>query len=296
MSQARSHVGPVLSDLLDGRLRPEALAAVQAHLASCPPCRAELADAECSRRALRSLAPVEPPPGLLERIAAEAPAGPDLAAVLPLRPRPTPARATLVTVAATVAAVLFTVGGGSGAIRPEVAGAVERHASTIAAMGAGGLGAGRPLGMDRLSITPTTATPHRLDDLPAAYQAPPALAGWVLVGGFSAPGGLHLVYERGDDGLSVIQTPGDVDFDELPPGGRRIQVAGADAWQWDAPGIDGRVVVVQHDGMGVVLVGDGSGDDVLEAADALPGPPGMPVVERLRRGCARVLEGLSPTG
>jgi anti-sigma factor RsiW len=52
---------------LDGRLREEERAALDAHLAGCARCRAELARWEVPSRALRALGPARAPDGLVER-------------------------------------------------------------------------------------------------------------------------------------------------------------------------------------------------------------------------------------
>ncbi len=54
-------IEPVLSDLSDGSLTPEARVLAESHLDSCPACRGVLRDLERIRRAAGSLGPMPPP-------------------------------------------------------------------------------------------------------------------------------------------------------------------------------------------------------------------------------------------
>ncbi len=60
-----SHLGDLISALLDGELPGSERAAAKDHLAGCEECRAELAEAEAGRTALRSLPQLELPPGVI---------------------------------------------------------------------------------------------------------------------------------------------------------------------------------------------------------------------------------------
>ena len=63
-----SHLGDVISALLDGELPPQAQAAAEAHLASCMACAAEFQATASIRAVVRALPPVDPPFGLIERM------------------------------------------------------------------------------------------------------------------------------------------------------------------------------------------------------------------------------------
>lgn len=60
-----THLGDLLSALLDGELDSGARRRTEAHLAGCESCRLELARVESARGALRRLPMLETPPGLI---------------------------------------------------------------------------------------------------------------------------------------------------------------------------------------------------------------------------------------
>lgn len=70
-----SHLGPQLSELVDGRLSPAAADRVLVHVAGCPECADELAAARLARRALAAAAADEVPqaPDLTARLMSLAP-------------------------------------------------------------------------------------------------------------------------------------------------------------------------------------------------------------------------------
>ncbi|MGH9183407.1 MAG: hypothetical protein ACRDZ9_06300, partial [Acidimicrobiales bacterium] len=202
--------------------------------------------------------------------------------------------------AVTFGLALMGAGGlGPASLVPEVDGAVARHAAAVSAMATGGLmeadGGADPL-VPPVPVVPTTEPTRSPEDLPPPFDAPEALGGYELVRAFRSSAGLHLVYQRGPYGLSVFESVGDVDFGSLPPGGRRLDVAGSDGWRWETAEVAGRVVVVDHHGVAVVLAGDEPGEAVLDAARSLPDPPPLSVAQRLRRAAGVVLEDLSLVG
>ena len=67
---AGAHPDEDLSALLDGELDDEAAASVRSHLGTCRQCAEELDRLSRAREALRLLAPVDPPAGLVERFGA----------------------------------------------------------------------------------------------------------------------------------------------------------------------------------------------------------------------------------
>jgi hypothetical protein len=284
------HAGDALSALLDGELDPVEARAIRDHLAGCAACADELDGVRAVRAAVRGLPGLDPP----------GPLRPASGVVVPFRRR----RGALASLAASAAAVavlaLATSGDGPTSTNPDPGGAVADHAASVVALfdqgrmsADGGLD---PLAPER-AVTPTTAAPRGVEGLPAPFRAPTRLSGgYLLVEAFRREQGLHLVYEHGQYALSVFQSVGDVDFDDLPDGGGSVDVAGSRGWRQDSAPAEGRVVVFELDGLAVLVAGDEPGDAVLEAARSLPGPRSLSLVQRLRRRCADVLDGLSPVG
>lgn len=296
MSDVASHPEELLSALLDGELPVVEAEAVRAHVLSCSACAAELEAVRDTRASLRLLPAVEPPPGFLDSVLAADGGAASGAAAVVVSPR-TP-RAALVNAAAAVAAGLLVLVGigdpqAAGAVSPEVTGSVERHAATISAVTAG-LGGPSPI-LAPGAVTATTA-PRRSTDVPRPYTAPRRLAGYRLVDAFQAPHGLHLLYEKGPYALSVFEEEGDLDYRELPRHGTHLELDGDEGWRWDGGTTAGRVLVLARGGLVFTLVGDESDKAVLAAARALPGSPEPALGTRVRRACAELLSGLSPTG
>jgi hypothetical protein len=67
-----NHPSELLADLVDGTLDADARAGVEAHLATCPTCRGDLAAATAGRDAARGLVPAPAPTDLRDRIVAAA--------------------------------------------------------------------------------------------------------------------------------------------------------------------------------------------------------------------------------
>lgn len=275
------HPGDLLSALLDGELSADDAREVRAHVIACDACERELDDVREARRLLRTLPAVEPP-------------GPISLGV----PRTRFAVANMVaSVAAGVLLLALSSSAiGPAALGPGVGGAVDAHASTVSALQAGGI---LPTSAGRLvpdhDVPPTTAPRRSVDDLPAPFAAPRALAGYELVDAYDARNGLHLLYRHGAHGLSVFEQRGRVDWDALlADDGTMLSINGQRAWRWDAEPCDGRLVVLEADDMVVTVVGDEGADAVLAAAAALPDSRDLSTRQRLGRGIARALELLSP--
>ena len=298
-----------LSALLDGELTPEEERTLRAHVTDCGLCAEELHLTRAIRLAVRSLPVVEPPPLVVRDLLARTRAVVDdrgeqtgSGTVEPIGGRRVRIRPVVGSAAAMVAvAVLGLSVLDVGSYRPAVDAAVERHAASLQAMVAVGR-ANADGGADPLRppqpIVPTTAPSRNPTDLSAPYAAPERLdGGYRLVEAFSDPAHpdvLQLVYVRGRYGLSVFQSPGDLDFEALPAQGRRLDVGGADGWRWESPEVDGRVVVYERNGLVVTVVGDEPGDAVLDAARSMPPPPPPSVGQRARQLGAEVLEALTP--
>jgi anti-sigma factor RsiW len=110
-----THLGDLVSALLDGELTQAERAAADAHLASCPACRAALQATASARSLLRALSPVEPPFAFYEHMRrAEH------------RRRPAP---WLAAAAAAAAVVTLAVSPRSQHVAPSVGRFVEAHAT-----------------------------------------------------------------------------------------------------------------------------------------------------------------------
>jgi hypothetical protein len=285
------HAGDALSALLDGELTAAEAAEVHAHVAACDECARELDDVRTTRRLVRELPAVDPPTWFVDELLAGD-------TVVPFGRR-RPGRGALVgQVAASVVAGVLLLGVAAGnvdpaAIEPEVSGAAVRHASTVSALEAGGLLHGSPQRfVPDEPAPPTTAEPRSVDDLPAPYDAPTTLAGYRLVEAYRSMGGVHLLYRKGDYCLSVFEVAGSIDWSALPPNGTAIEVRGERAWRWDDA--DGRLLVVEHDGVVVMIVSDERGDLVVDVADALPQSRELPLRARVKQSVSRALEMLAP--
>jgi anti-sigma factor RsiW len=286
------HPEDALSALLDAELAGEEALLVQAHVAECPDCAAELDAVREARAAVRSLPAVEPPAGFFDELLADGDV-PEVgvgvgARVVPLRPR----RMAMANAAVAVAAGVFLVVGFGGhealAVSPELEGAVAQHASTLSAVSAG-LGGPAPTGL-------VAAPARRSTSVSRPYAAPHELAGYSLVAAFQAPAGIQLLYEKDGFGLSLFEEEGRLDPDRLPGQGRHVRVDGEDGWQFEGGSEAGHVAVVQRGALVVTIVGDESGEVVLAAARGLPGRPAAALGTRLRRACGDALDLLSPTG
>ena len=284
-----SHAGDRLSALLDGQLSPIEAIEVRAHVAECAECAAELDDVRAARRAVRELPAVEPPATFLAELLAG-----DTVVPLGRRSRRLPAAANIgaAAIAGFVVLLLSSSSLGPASLRPEVQGAVSRHASTVSAL----LGSTGERLTPLSEVVPTTTPPRDASNLPAPYAAPAKLAGYELVDAYRSPGGVHVLYQKDDYGLSVFELPGSVDWAGLPKDGTAMSLAGHRAWRWDGAPANGRLVVLEDDGMVVIVVGDEPGDAVLDVAAELPSARDIPLSTRVKRAVARSLELLSPTG
>lgn len=284
-----NHAGHALSALLDGELTAVEADEVRAHVAGCHACTRELDDVRVARRLVRQMPAVEPPAGWLEEMLSDG----RVARFAPRR------RGAMASVAVSVAAGLLLVVLSANIIspakrHPEVASTLERHASTVSALDdIFKSGATRLVPTD--PVPPTTAAQRSMTDLPAPYDAPETLAGYRLIEAFRTPGGgVHLLYRKGQYGLSVFETPGGVDWSELPDGGTRIELSGHQAWRWNAKPASGRLLVIEEHDITVTIVGDEPGDAVLSVAAEMPHWRSLPIEQRVKRAVANALELLSP--
>lgn len=118
-----AHLADRLSALLDGELAAPMREAARRHLAQCPACAHELEWIGQARAWVRSLRPVEPPAGFLDRIATA-----PIAEVLPRRRRRR-ALASLAACAAAAGLVLSMAPPQESPTAPQVGQLVEAHAT-----------------------------------------------------------------------------------------------------------------------------------------------------------------------
>jgi len=125
------HVGDLISARLDGEVDADLAPGIDAHLAACPACAAERDEVDWSRLAVRSLPPVDPPPGAL-RPAAPGPAFPTRRPVPASRLRPRQLVAAAAAVAAAGIGVLGLLDRSDPAdtSRPAVASFVAQHSTS----------------------------------------------------------------------------------------------------------------------------------------------------------------------
>ena len=267
------HAGELLSALLDGELSVAEADQLEAHLRGCEACRAELDEIADARSALRDLPSLDPPSWLVTI------------------GEPRSSRRSLQAVASVAASIVVVALAVSGVapsrFQPEPDTAVDRHASTVAALGGTTVAAG---------VTPSTAKQHDLSSLDAPMRRPPErLGAYRLVEAFDDGDGLHLLYRSGEFGLSVFESPGRIDWAALPSGaGTRMTVGGREAWRWDGPPARGRVLVYEEDGLVVTVVADEPGDAALAIAELLPEPRDLSVVQRVERALTGAVKALSP--
>jgi hypothetical protein len=259
-----NHSGDALSALLDGQLSAAEATAVRAHVDECASCAQELDDVREARRLVRSLPAVDPPFDLLAA---------NVVSLAPRRRRAPALAAASVAVAATIAlALLAPWQTTSDTLDPDLDVAMDQHASTMGALEAEGViakGPARLQSEDEEEVPPTTARRQALSDVDDDFETPERLAGYALVDAYEVGNGVHLLYQRGAYGLSVFERAGEIDWDELPEGGTSIVLSGHRAWRWDDVVADGRLVVIEGDGVVITIAGDEPGDAVLDAAVAI---------------------------
>lgn len=303
------HPDALLSALVDGELKDDERALVQAHLAICLSCEAELDEIRVTRRAMRMLGAVSPPNGfesiMREAITSGSVNSGSINSRQERKIRP------LVTVGAAAASLaLFAVyasnSSSSSKVLTQVPVASQQHASAVASLvGSGSLRQDvAPFVMPESLVIPesssidstTSSTVARVNgDLPAPYQAPPFLdGGYELVEAFDLPNGIQLVYRRGNYGLSIFEEVGQIDRSTLPEGVSEVALNGDPGWVWNDPVIDGRIVVTEHNGLVITAVGDEPGDTVLEVVRALPGPRSLSISQRLGRLFDETFDRLNP--
>ena len=250
MIEPGEHLDDVLSAYLDDEVSPAERVEVEAHLATCAECRADL-DAEREiRQVLRDLPAVDPPFGFYERILRDGPAS----GQAPVRKRRI--RFGLANIAATAAAWLLilavaNLNNRDGSVDPTTAGYLSAHASLVPGLG-----------------TPSASeSPEAKAKAKAAYDVPDRLAGtYELTEVIDEGSSPQLVYSDGQRTVSMFLRPGRLNTDALPSDAQRVQVNGSLAWE--VPTSSGAVVFLQRPGVVVIIVGaqpDEAASDVAQS-------------------------------
>jgi hypothetical protein len=234
------HLDELLTAYLDGEVDPDERAEVEAHLATCAFCRAELEEERAVRGAVRDLPPVDAPFGLYERLLRD---GPEPEA----KPRKRRIKFGLANLVATAAAWVLVLGianfRSNGSVDPAPAGYVAAHASVLP------------------DFPHSSASKQQAE----AYDPPDVLAGTYELAGVSYVNGIpQLVYTDGQRTLSMFVQPGHLNEAALPSDAQPVQVNGAAAWQ--VPTDQGEVVFLQRPGVVVVIVGPATDEAASDVA------------------------------
>jgi sigma-E factor negative regulatory protein RseB len=125
--------------------------------------------------------------------------------------------------------------------------------------------------------------PDALDGAPDAFTAPRRIGrGFVLAGVYSqSDGAVQLYYSDGLLGLSVFEREGELDWDALPSGGRKVDLAGRRARVYTT--VVGMAAVWTSDGITYTAVTDAPADEVaaiVEDMDAADEPSTMEGIGR----------------
>jgi hypothetical protein len=268
------HAGDLLSALLDGELASTEAAAVRLHVGECADCARELDDVRVARRLVRELPAVEPPADFLAALLDDADG-----TVVELEPRRRRRASRLAGMAAATVGVAAAVAvvvaapwtSTTDTIDPDLEVAVEQHDSTVGALEDDGVISRSATRLHaEQPVTPTTAKIRPLSQIDDDFAVPDELGDYELVEAYDVAGGVHLLYAHRGYALSVFEREGEIDDDELPPGGTMTRIAGHRAWRWDDIA-DGRLIVIDADGVVITIAGDEPGDAVLVAARDLVG-------------------------
>ena len=240
------HLDDLLSAYVDGQLSSVEQAVVDAHVASCPQCRAELDATRAAKNWVAELPPVEPPFGFYERMLLDG-AGPRR------RRARWPVRLGAVALAAT-AAIWFGVIGlgrieGSRPGMPALNSFVDLHLKTPA------------------PATPKPATPEA-EQQAQTLGLPNDLSGGFQLVRVEDEGGDErwALYSNGDTVISVFVAAGQLDPRALPSGS--VLTRTGDAMAWLVPSEAGEMAVTQRGDSVVVVVGPVlGGPSVAEGVD-----------------------------
>ncbi len=264
-----------LTAYLDGEVDPAERAEVEALLAGDPEAATVLEELGAVRAALRALPDVEPPAGFLDGLIAGGGAEPSPAPSAgggPIdelavrrarregregRPR-SRSRSLVGSVAAMVAmaAMALVFVPAAGATVPPVHDFMVRHE----AMASGG--------PTPASTMPMEPMPMDQADAMGGIAGMPELDGMARAHVYTAGPTVHVVYEHDGKMVSVYRQRGAVAWNRLPAGGTTMRVGDDPAWELQDGGAS--AIVVERGAEVFTVVGAGSPDMVMGAAEALP--------------------------
>jgi hypothetical protein len=254
------HLGELLSAHLDGELSADEAATVEAHLADCDACRAELDATRVVREKVRAAPAVDPPVGFYERL------------VRTRRWSRTQAAASVVAIAAAWILVLgFVVDPGRSTVKPPVDETrVLLSRSDVA---------------DSFVVQP--AGLHRVD--PNATPLPKSVLELPRSSAFEVNGGLLVVF---GSHVAVFIRQADVDWSTLH-GGLRKPVAGVNGTPWESTDTNVTPALVYQGGDWTVMVLGPEGTDLEQAAREIGDPATQSFIDRVRDACGSVMDGFS---
>lgn len=254
---------------LDGELAAEEEREVRALLEGSAEARAELADIARVRSMVRGLPEEQPPFGFYERMTS-----PRLAARQAARGRQrAPGFAVaLAGIAAAIALIAVGLTPTADQLVPDVSSFEERHDTMMAA-------SSEPVDDGEFDPMPE----HEVDAMDAPYAAPESLPmGYERTSVYHAPDVWQLVYTDGTHVVSVFEQAGMVDWDEMPDTGNTHMVDDDKAWQSHT---DDGTVVLERDGLVVVVVGSAPAEHAMTVANAIPDPPDPSLADRAADAC-----------
>lgn len=235
---ATEHPLEAISALADGQLPPDEAAAVEAHVAACPPCQAVLRRARVVVELMRSLPPVEPPTGFFDGVVR----------LGPLSRRRLHRERRMAVIAASVVAAALVVALGGAPLRPTTA-VVGPALGQLVEAHNGAAALERPVAAN----VPASMGPLR-------FQGVRDVDGWP-----------QAVYTDGVHQVSVFARPGRLDWRRVPADASPVRLNGWPGWQ--AMVGDARVIVVQRGSVVVAVVAEPEAPiDPADAAAQTPDP------------------------
>ena len=287
---------PELIDaMLDGELSSADEQRVRDWLATDPQGGAELESHERVRSMVRSLSPVEPPPGFFERL--EQSGLPEATGHRPARRhRRRPRRAVLggaLGAAAAVAAALVLVLGITPAadrILPPVQAFADRHSEVS------GPASAHPHDTDGFRQLPEA----EVDAVGAPYVVPASLGPYSRRSAYERAGTVHLLYSTGSRSVSVFEQRGALDWDGLGAAGQRQSLASVGAWTTRAGNFG--ALVMEMNGLVITVIspetatGTETETEMVSVATLIPAPLEPSMMDRLNRKCSSVVRSLTGGG
>lgn len=250
-----SHLGDLLSALVDGELTPAEEAEARRHLDGCAECTEELVATQATADLVRGLPAVDPRFGFYERMLR-----PSFGSGATDRRR---VRIAL-SVASAAAVVALVVGLASNLSGTEVTPAVDDMVEVHEA-----------------GFVPSTGFAAMAPDEMAELDAPAELDGGFRREAVYEQLGddtLAVAYRSPTDTVTVFEQDGALDDDALD---EDMEAMDAHAWAMDA-GDGMHAVVVEREGIVYTVVGDASMAVLLVVGDDLPDGPEPSLIERAR--------------